>query len=125
MLLNGFKDNDSWSIFWLAETIQNIYGSKKLHEQIEYLTEFGLLKKCYLTDSKNQNVRLAFIDSIVKSFDYAIHEWPDGVIYAAYEEPEEFLLQIDYAKTLNIENNHSKFFLEVEEINKEDRARKT
>jgi ubiquinone/menaquinone biosynthesis C-methylase UbiE len=43
VLLNGYKNKNSWSIYWLAKTIQNIYQAKDLHIQIEEKIDIQLL----------------------------------------------------------------------------------
>ena len=123
VLLKGYENNDPWSYFWLAETIQNVYSSDKLHEKINHQTDYGLLKKCFAADSSNDVVRLALLDRIARSFNYAVHEWPVGVLYAPEESPEDFLSQIEYARVLDVENKYGDLFSNVEQIVIEDKTR--
>lgn len=123
VLLRGYKNHDPWALYWLAETMQNIYASKKLHELIDFKSEFELLRECFANDRNNDKVRVALLEHLRGSFSFAIHEWPTAVIYEAGESPDDLLAEIAYARTLDKEGTYSAFFSEVEEIVKKDKAR--
>jgi len=121
VLLNGYHDNDPWSLYWLAQTIQNVYGSKKLHKQIDFKTDCELLQVRFESDQTDGRVRLALLASLISGFEYAVHEWPSGVLYAPDESPEDLLREIEYARSLDIEKKHTDFFAGIEAIVNEAR----
>lgn len=124
VLVHGYRSNDSWSLFWLAETIQNVFASQVLHKQIDFNSDSWLLKKCFEIDESNRNVRLRLLDCTVRCLDYAIHEWPCGVLYAPDESPDDMLTEIEWARSLDVECRYSEFLSRVEAIVKEDKSKK-
>ncbi len=123
VLLSGYQQGDAWSLYWLAETHQNFYQAEKLHVQINFISDYELLKKCFDVDNTNDRVRLALLERIERRLDYLLHEWPAGILYAPDESAEEVLQEIEYARQLDKELKYVASFEEAESIIHEDQSR--
>lgn len=123
VLLEGYKRKDYWAWFWLAKTISNLYGCKSLHRHIEYQTDRDLLVECYAHDPDNNAVRRLLLQSFIRAFEYAVHEWPSGILYAPTETPQGFLDDVRFIRDLDIEGRYREFLNEVEEIGVQDLER--
>ncbi len=122
-LLKNYEERNPWSMYWLAETIQNLYGTEKLHKQIGLRTDFGLLKECFELDSENDAVRIALLSRMADQFIYAVHEWPTGVLYAPDEKPQDLLEELEFARSIDKEKNYHLLFDEVIKIVHQDMQR--
>lgn len=123
VLLKGYKSNDPWSIYWLAKTMQNIYQSTDFHIQIGGKTDIQLLELSLDLEPHNIETRFALLESKIRGFEYAIHEWPSGVLYAPNETLEDFIADLKFTKKLDVENQFSNFFYEVEAIIEQEKIK--
>lgn len=107
VLLAGSKRNDAWSLYWLAGTIQNLYSARGLYEQIKFEDKISLLKTAYAIDRKSSEVRKALLKSLLDYFDYASHEWPDGILWgndgATLDQCNEIMSEVTLARELDRE----------------------
>ena len=124
VLLEGYRHHDSWALYWLAETIQNLYDCDELHQRIDHKTDFGLLRECFALDEGNSCVRVALLERLVRFFEYTIHEWPAGIIYPSHEGPDELLEELQYARQLDTEMKFSDFFEHVRTLLEEAKRRR-
>ncbi|WP_196140637.1 hypothetical protein [Aliikangiella sp. G2MR2-5] len=122
-LKEGYLKNDPWALYWLAETIQNIYSSEKLHEQIDYKSDYFLLKQSFKLDSSNDDIRKSLLNSIANQLGYATHEWPTGVLYAPDESPKDLIDEIEFGRSLDKEGKYTELFEETLDIVKQDMQR--
>jgi hypothetical protein len=117
-LLNGYQRYDPWSVLWLARTAQNFYKARHLHEQIDFKTEYGLLKECYLLAPSNSAVHKDLLSIQIQWFQYCIHEYPTGILYgsngATINECQEILSEIEFLRKLDTEKTQEKFLNEVQ-----------
>ncbi|MEH1897677.1 MAG: hypothetical protein V7K94_20710 [Nostoc sp.] len=118
-LLSGYQKRDPWSVLWLARTANNFYKVKHLHKQIDFKTDYGLLKECYLLDPSNNEVQKDLLSVQIRWLQYCIHEYPTGILSgsvngATIDECEEILSEVEFARKLDVEKNQDKFFNEVQ-----------
>jgi len=123
-LKEGYARNEPWAMYWLAETIQNLYTSEKLHEQIEFKTDYYLLKQCFKLESANDDIRLSLLDRMANQLCYATHEWPTGILYAPDEKPKDLIDEIEFGRNLDKEEKYTQLFEETLDIVKQDMQRK-
>ena len=60
VLKAGYKYGDFSCTLWLGKLIQNIYQSRKTHEDLGWITEIELYNKCHKLDPGNEEARLLF-----------------------------------------------------------------
>ncbi|MEH1787339.1 hypothetical protein [Nostoc sp.] len=117
-LFRGYQNRDFWSALWLARTAQNLYKVKHLHEQINFKTDYELLKECYLLDRSNSDVHKDLLSVQIRWLQYCIHEYPTGILYgvngATIDECHEILSEIEFIRELDVEKIHEKFLNEVQ-----------
>ncbi|MEH1783366.1 MAG: hypothetical protein V7K67_30680 [Nostoc sp.] len=117
-LFRGYQNRDFWSALWLARTAQNLYKAKHLHEQINFKTDYELLKECYLLDRSNADVHKDLLSVQIRWLQYCIHEYPTGILYgvngATIDECHEILSEIEFIRELDVEKIHEKFLNEVQ-----------
>ena len=109
VLLEGFKTDDAWSFFYLGKTAQNLYTDKRLHEQVDQLSDFEFYKRCYEIAPWLFDVREMLADTVWRGICFGVHEWPSGLCYEASEIAED----VKYLKSLDCEGRYS---LGVEEV---------
>ncbi|MBN3892325.1 MAG: hypothetical protein HWQ43_25330 [Nostoc sp. JL31] len=119
VLLSGYQKRDPWSVLWLARTAQNFYKVKHLHKQINFKTDYGLLKECYLLAPNNNEVQKGLLSVQIRWLQYCIHEYPTGILYgsvngATIDECQEILSEVEFARKLDVEKIQEKFFNEVQ-----------
>ncbi|MEH2376036.1 hypothetical protein [Nostoc sp.] len=119
VLLSGYQKRDHWSVLWLARTANNFYKVKHLHKQIDFKTDYGLLKECYLLAPNNNEVHKDLLSIQIRWLQYCIHEYPTGILYGAVngatiDECQEILSEIEFARKLDVEKNQEKFLNEVQ-----------
>ncbi len=119
VLLRGYSKRDPWSLYYLAQTVQNIYSDKKLHEFIEWHTEFSLLKLCYGVDTCFRDVRERLLATLVKRLGFYIHEWPSGLCGELKDVEDD----LDFARSLDVDGKLESDFYEVDEVLLEDKQR--
>jgi hypothetical protein len=117
-LLNGYQRHDPWSILWRARTAQNFYKARHLHEQIDFKTEYGLFKECYLLTPNNTEVHKDLLAIQIQWLQYCIHEYPTGILYgsngATINEYQEILSEIDFVRKIDAEKTQEKFLNAVQ-----------
>ncbi len=119
VLLSGYQKRDPWSVLWLARTAQNFYKVKHLHKQINFKTDYGLLKECYLLAPSNNEVQKGLLSVQIRWLQFCIHEYPTGILYgsvngATIDECQEILSEVEFARKLDVEKIQEKFFNEVQ-----------
>ena len=123
VLLAGRKRDDAWSLYWLAGTSQNLYTARRLHEQIEFKTEMGLLGEAYAIDRNSPEVRGALLQSLLKYFDHASHEWPAGILWdmdgATLDQCDEIMSRVTLARELDHERAYALSIDEFESMLKQ------
>ena len=120
-LHRGYQADDPWSLYFLARTIQNVYDFHEFSERLGMATDYSLLQDCFRIAPDFRDVRAQLLDSVCRSINFAIHEWPAGLCC----ELEELQSELRFARTLDSENIRSTMFEEVERILAEARARES
>jgi hypothetical protein len=119
VLKRGYENGEFRSSLWLGKLVQNIYQSKKIHEELGWITEEGLYNKCYELNPSNDEARLLLLKSIISWFEFSEHEWPSGILYgnngATIEQCDEIATEILKAKNLDKESRFSGF---IDQYNK-------
>ncbi|RCJ17389.1 hypothetical protein A6770_34080 [Nostoc minutum NIES-26] len=117
-LLSGYEKHDPWSVLWLARTAQNFYKVKHLHEQINFKTDYELLKECYLLDPSNAGLHKVLLSIQIRWLQYCIHEYPIGILYgingATIDQCQEILSEIEFVKELDTQKTQEGFLNEVQ-----------
>jgi hypothetical protein len=118
VLLDGYRRNEPWSLWWLAMTGRNFQRSQGLWQQLGHQTPASLLLKLYDLCPDDDRVRLALLDKRIDWLAFAIHEWPGGILYgmdaATLEECEEIKKVVVQAQKLDREGEHTEFLKEFE-----------
>ena len=76
VLLRSYRNSEIWGIEWLAATSQNLYRAKNLWAQLEFITEYGLLKQWRTLAPESGPARDALLKKMIEGFEYSEHEWP-------------------------------------------------
>jgi hypothetical protein len=117
-LLKGYQEHDPWAILWLAHTAKNLYKARHLHEQIGLKTDYTLLKEYHSLNPSNSEVQKDLLSTQIRWFRYCIHEYPTGILYgsngATFDECQEILAEIEFARKLDTKKNQEKFLSEVQ-----------
>lgn len=123
----GYEKKDFSSTLWLGKLSQNIYCSRKLHEELDWVTEFDLYNKSYEINPENNEARLLLLQSIISWLKYSEHEWPSGILYghngATIEECDEIDTDVQKVLQLDKECKYSEFIKQYVEKLSEYRDR--
>ncbi len=100
----GLEDNPV-AIQCLILTIQNLYGDKASHEDLNRTTEEQLLRRMLKFDPHNTWARTRLVDWLTGWLRYCIHEWPSGILYGAngatIQESHEILEAVEELRSLD------------------------
>lgn len=119
-------DKDPDAIRKLISTLHNVYQDKEIHQELGWIDEADLLRRLLSiypndTQAKNRLVRKLFV-----WLDFAIHEWPMGILYKGetYEEQYQNILDdIEELKQLDNSDSIRLFAEDVESKVRQDRER--
>lgn len=118
VLKRGYQAGDFKSTLWLGKLIQNIYQISKLHEELNYITDVQLYRKCFELNSEDNEVKSLLLQNIVQWLEYCIHECPSGILYgndgATFEQCQEIREEVKFAKKLYTYKKYSNFFSSFE-----------
>lgn len=81
VLLEGWRRDDPWSLWWLARTGRNFQRSQDLWLKLEHQTPGSLLKKLHAMQPDDDEVRLALLENHLDWLGFAGHEWPGAILY--------------------------------------------
>lgn len=81
VLLEGWRRDEPWSLWWLARTGRNFQRSKDLWLQLQHQTPAALLKKLHAMRPQDDQVRLAYLETRLDWLGFSGHEWPGGILY--------------------------------------------
>ncbi len=113
VLKAGYVDNDFVSTLWLGKLIQNVYQATRLHEELSWVSELQLFRKCYEQKPEDDEARLLCLKTLVDWLEYSEHEWPSGILYgndgATLEQCGEILREIEIILKLDKEYKYSDF----------------
>ncbi|MCP5537245.1 MAG: hypothetical protein H7A51_13575 [Akkermansiaceae bacterium] len=118
-LLVGYRTGDPWCLYFLADTIQNVYDVREFHERLEWQSDYSLLLTCYRVAPNFRDVRVQLLGRACRSLNYAIHEWPAGLCC----EIEDVESDLTLAKKLDIDGEFTLMFADVDAIITEARIR--
>ena len=117
VLLDGYLRNDANSVAWLAKTANNLYKVKSPHPVLKGKHEFTLFKETHDLEPSAE-VEAELLSALLKWFSYAQHEWPAGILYgpngADISESEEYLLDVQFARSLDRDKEHEDFLSQFE-----------
>ncbi len=117
-LLDGLSRSESWSLWGLARTAQNLYRSDKLWRQVNYMNAQGFLDRLLVQCPGDEKARKALLAALIDGMRYAIHEWPSGILYthngATLDECADILQDVAKARELDREQMHSTFLADFE-----------
>ncbi len=118
LLLCGFRDEDSWAIYQLSRTIQNVYDVKEFWKEIGCATKLDLLEKSYFL-APSDEVRRELLQQLIQWFDYCQHEWPSGILFgndgASPEQCQQLLDEIAKVRNLDKGQKHQQFLDDFED----------
>ena len=111
-LFSGYQRKEPWSLYFLAHTIQNIYGCRELHEELDWETEYSLLKSTFEIEPGYRDVRARLLATTFSRLSYAIHEWPSGLCC----EIDDVESDLEFCRVLDTENKYDLGMNEVQAI---------
>lgn len=119
-LLSGYQRSDPWSLRWLARTMPNLYQARQLWQRIEWKTDYDLLRELLTLQPSDDEIRVDVLSKLIHWFCYSIHEWPAGIILCGYdgttfEQCQEILNDVAYAREVDREFKHYEFLNDYEE----------
>jgi len=128
VLVAGYANHDPWSLYWLAETSQNLFKARHLFERIGSPAPQERLKKAYALAPSSDEIRRGLLRDLLRGFEYMSHEWPSGLLY----NPEmpwqtqywELLADIRLARGLDATGTHADAIAEFERTVAADAERK-
>jgi hypothetical protein len=74
-------------------------------------------------EPENSETRFALLESKIRGFQYAIHEWPSGILYAPDETLDDFITDLIFTKELDFENQFPDFFHKIEAIIEQEKLK--
>ncbi len=105
----------------------DIYQTKKIHEELGWVTEINLFNKCYELDPGINEARFLLLKCTVSWLEYSEHEWPSGILYgidgATSEQCVELSLAVQRVLELDKEHKYSEFIKQYNKKLTEYRAR--
>lgn len=117
-LLEGYRRNDAWSLFWLAKTIQNLFSAQQLHKLVDRKSDLDLLMQAFALDEGSTEIRDALLRRLVSEFEYCEHEWPSGILYgldgATPVECDLLMDELSLARKLDTEGRFAGFLWRFE-----------
>jgi hypothetical protein len=124
VLLEGYRRNDLWSLYWLASTLPDLPPP---YDEIGRKGSVGLLQECFKLDSGSERVRSTLLYCLLRGFAYSAHEWPAGILWgkdgATAAECKEIFANIELARRLDAERNYAIQIDEYEQMVRDYRAR--
>ena len=113
ILKTGYLNKDFNCTLWLGKLIQNIYQYPKAHEELGWVTEIELFKKCHELNPENDEARKLLLSRIVSWLEYTEHEWPSGILYgnngATLEQCSDIASEIELILSLDEEHKYNEF----------------
>lgn len=122
VLLKGYQSNSLRSLYWLARTINNLYGAQSLHKQVDYKSDRELLTDCYQADKSQSDVRLALLNCVVSYLNYITSEWPKRIIKVPGQTLRNHFAELRFARKLDQEQQYTVQLKSIEK--KLNKARK-
>lgn len=128
VLVAGYGNRDPWSLYWLAETGQNLFKAKHLYERIGSPPLQHLFKEAYALAPSSDEIRTGLLRDLLRGFEYMAHEWPSGLLYdpgtpwqTQYWEVRQ---EIQLARELDASGAHADEIAKFEQIVAADTKRK-
>lgn len=119
VLLQSYRNLEIWGIRWLAATSQNLYRSKELWAQIDFVTEHSLLKQWSSLEPENELARTALLEKLIDGFESSEHEWPAGILYgmngANPDQCQEIASAITEARALDFNGKYDSYLTRFHE----------
>ncbi|WP_461535315.1 hypothetical protein [Spongorhabdus nitratireducens] len=113
VLKAGYERDDFDCTLWLGKLSQNLYQSRRLHEESGWISAQELYEKCHEIDPENSEVRLLLLGSIISWLEYTEHEWPAGILYdnngATLEQCDEISAEVEKVLRLDQEQKYTAF----------------
>jgi hypothetical protein len=112
VLLEGYARGDAWSTYWLAMigAGSGLTGGK---------SKLDLLKDCLSAEWEPARVRGSLLAELLRGFEYAVHEWPAGILWGANgatgAQCHAILSDIELARGLDIGGKHAAFLNDFED----------
>lgn len=127
VLFAGYGKRDPWSLYWLAETEQNLAKAAHLAERISSSPQ-QLLLDAHAIAPASDEIGRGLLRSLLHGFEYIAHEWPSGLLYHVDKPREtqywELLAEIRLARKLDTSGAHTQQLAEFEQIVVADARRK-
>ena len=126
VLIAGYETRDPWSLYWLAETYQNLFSSA--YKRFDLPPPQDLLKEAYALAPSSEEIRRGLLRSLLRGFEYMAHEWPTGLLYAPDSPWQtqywELRAEIQLARELDTSGAHANEIADFEQIVAADAERK-
>lgn len=118
VLLVGYRNHDINSMLWIAKTINNLFSSRILWEEIGNKTDVEIIEECYRIDPFNEEINETFLELKIRFISYSQHEWPCGILFgmngASLEECLEMKNELPFIKLLDKEKKYEKYIGDYE-----------
>jgi hypothetical protein len=128
VLLSGHDRLEAWSIYWLAETTDNLFRAPHLFKRLGSPPMQRLFKEAYALAPASPEFRGGLLRDLLRGFHYMGHEWPSGILYDPKRPWEteylEILQDIELARTLDETGAHTQEIKEFEQKILADAARR-
>lgn len=117
VLVDGWRRDEPWSLWWLARTGRNYQRSQDLWLQVRQ-TPARLLQRLHKMQPDDDKVRLAYLDTQLDWLGFAGHEWPGGILYgmdaANLEQCEGIAELLAETRALDREGRHAEYLDQFE-----------
>jgi hypothetical protein len=103
---------------WIAKTINNLFSSRILWEEIGNKTDLEIIEECYRIDPFNEEIKETFLELKIRFISNSQHEWPSGILFgmngASLEECLEIKNELPFIKLLDKEKKYEKYIADYE-----------
>jgi hypothetical protein len=118
VLAAGYERRDPWSLYWLAETGQNLFKAQHLYQRIGSPPLLDLFKQAFALAPTSSEIRDGLLRDLLRGFEYMAHEWPVGILYDPHqsrqEQYDEVIGDIRLARELDSAGAHVEKIAEFE-----------
>jgi hypothetical protein len=120
VLWKGYANKDIPSMIWMVRLMQNFNQNMKLWEKTGFLSDLSLIKECYEREPDNTEVIDLYLEILVETVAFRIHEWPQGVLigntFAERDECIKLLEEIPLLNKLDQKGKYRNLIIEYEAI---------
>jgi len=105
VLADGYKNKQVHLMIWLVKFSKNLYQNQPLWHKIHGVTPYEIIRECYDLEPENTEIRDLCLQLGLEGIQYAIHEWPCGILLgpdgATKEACQAELVNVNFLRTLD------------------------